>query len=71
VVRETGGALLSVTEEAILRNWREMAKKGFFMELTSATAFAGIERVFESESRPEGTTVSLITGHGLKSIGHF
>ena len=71
VVKETGGYLLSVTEESILRNWREMAKKGFFMELTSATAFAGIERVLENEADAKGRTVSLITGHGLKSVGHF
>ncbi|HQC37514.1 MAG TPA: threonine synthase, partial [Thermotogota bacterium] len=67
----TGGYLLSVTEESILRNWRKMAKKGFFMELTSATAFAGIERVLENEADAKGRTVSLITGHGLKSVGHF
>jgi threonine synthase len=71
-IRETEGFLLAVPEEDILTNWREMATKGFFMELTSATTFAGIKKFFkENPEEIKGKTLSVITGHGLKSVGHF
>jgi threonine synthase len=71
-ISETEGFLLAVPEEDILTNWREMATKGFFMELTSATTFAGIKKFFkENPEELKGKTLSVITGHGLKSVGHF
>ncbi len=62
-VRETGGKILAVEEEEILRARRELALRGFFVEPTSATAAAALDHLL----LPGKTIVVPLTGSGLKS----
>ncbi|USE34326.1 pyridoxal-phosphate dependent enzyme [Endozoicomonas sp. SCSIO W0465] len=69
-VRESNGGFLSVGEDQIKVALYDMGSKGFFIEPTSATAFAGIASLIEDGRISTGdTTVGVITGHGLKATG--
>jgi len=69
-VKETGGAFLSVEEEAIKNALFEIGKYGFYVEPTSATVFAGLNKLIEEKSiLPNQTTSILISGNGLKATG--
>jgi len=58
------GVVVSLTDEAILRAWRELARQeGVFCEPSSAAGLAGLEHV---ELEPGSTVVCVVTGHGLK-----
>jgi threonine synthase len=58
------GDLVSLTDEGILRAWRELARdEGVFCEPSSAAGLAALEHV---ELEPGSTVVCVITGHGLK-----
>lgn len=63
-VRKTEGAFVTVSEREILTALVEMGRNGWFMEPTSAAAFAGLEKCSIDERE---TVVVPITGHGLKS----
>ncbi len=63
-VRETGGEILTVEEEEILRARKELALKGFFVEPTSAVAAAALDHLTHLHGR---TIVVPLTGSGLKS----
>lgn len=63
-----GGNISAVNEESILSAWRDMAKKGIFMEPTSAVAVAGAWKAREARIiRKNESVLILITGHGLKT----
>ena len=53
------------------RSWRRsatLARKGFYVEPTSAAAAAGLSRLIETRrDRPDETTVLVLTGSGLKA----
>jgi threonine synthase len=66
-LRETGGACLTVTEEAILAAQGELARAGFYVEPTSATAIAALPAVYEL-AEPDETIVVPLTGSGLKGV---
>jgi len=67
-VRLSEGAFISVSEEQIKDAMYFMGKQGFFIEPTSATAFAGIASLIESNSICKTEmTVGVITGNGLKA----
>lgn len=54
----------SQIEEAL----RSMGKQGFFIEPTSAVAFAGIKKLIDSGDVEDGQiTVGVVTGNGLKA----
>jgi threonine synthase len=58
------GVVVSLTDEAILRAWRELARdEGVFCEPSSAAGLAALEQV---ELEPGSTVVCVVTGHGLK-----
>jgi threonine synthase len=58
------GVVVSLTDEAILRAWRELARdEGVFCEPSSAAGLAALEHV---ELEPGSTVVCVVTGHGLK-----
>jgi threonine synthase len=58
------GVVASLTDEAILRAWRELARdEGVFCEPSSAAGLAALEHV---ELEPGSTVVCVVTGHGLK-----
>ncbi|EGB14337.1 threonine synthase [Pseudodesulfovibrio mercurii] len=64
-VRDTGGVCLAVSEEAILAAFRDMGRKGFCIEPTSAAVAAGAAEYVRTAPRDE-VVVTMFTGHGLK-----
>jgi threonine synthase len=66
-VRETGGICVAVEDEAILAAQEKLARRGFFVEPTSATAAAALEAVLRL-AEPEHVVVVPLTGSGLKSL---
>lgn len=68
--RETGGAYVQVSEEAILTSIREMARaSGVFAEPAAATTWAGLVEAQKQGLIKEGEKVVMIsTGNGLKDI---
>jgi len=65
-VRETDGEFLTASEEAIKAAFLAMAKKGFYIEPTSAAVIAGAAAYAEKRG-PSGALVTVFTGHGLKA----
>lgn len=71
-VRETGGEILTVTEREIRIALKEMGRKGYFIEPTSAATIAGLKRYLKNNKKE--VIVSTLTGTGLKAtekIGHL
>lgn len=67
-IRSSKGDMLDVTEDEILQGLKSMLKKGYFIEPTSATAFAGVTKLINGEKiDPIDTTVVIISGNGLKA----
>ncbi|HMK09262.1 MAG TPA: threonine synthase [Anaerolineales bacterium] len=69
-VRQTGGSLLTVADEAILRAIRELGvEAGVFAEPAAATAYAGlVEAVRLKRVDPGERVVVVLTGSGLKDV---
>ena len=66
-VRESGGLIESVTDEEILAAQELLAREeGVFCEPASAAGIAGLLKLAREGRGPEGTVVSVLTGHGLK-----
>jgi threonine synthase len=66
-VRESGGLIESVTDDEILAAQRLLAREeGVFCEPASAAGIAGLLKLVSEGRGPEGTVVSVLTGHGLK-----
>jgi threonine synthase len=67
-VRASGGTVLSVSEKEIDDTRNELARRGFYVEGTSATAVAALAHLPHrtAEIGDEGQIVVLLTGHGLK-----
>jgi threonine synthase len=66
-VRESGGLIESVTDEEILEAQRMLATlEGVFCEPASAAGVAGLLKLAREGQAPDGTVVSVLTGHGLK-----
>ena len=66
-VRESGGLIESVTDEEILAAQGLLAREeGVFCEPASAAGIAGLLKLEREGRGPEGTVVSVLTGHGLK-----
>ncbi len=67
-VRDSGGAIVAVTEEEIVRALAALAKKGLYVEPTSAAAAAGLSQLIARGAVIKGeTTVLVLTGSGLKA----
>ncbi len=66
--RASRAALIeSVTDEEILAAQALLAREeGVFCEPASAAGIAGLLKLAGEGRRPEGTVVSVLTGHGLK-----
>ncbi|MGB8647684.1 MAG: threonine synthase [Anaerolineae bacterium] len=64
-VRETGGAVIAVSEEEIRAAQTALAHQGILIEPTSATAVAALDKM----EGLQGLTVVSLTGSGLKSLG--
>jgi threonine synthase len=64
---ESGGAILSVSDDEILDAYLRLASEGIFAEPASAAGIAGLRHLVERGDVPNGATVAcLLTGHGLK-----
>ncbi|MCK5794817.1 MAG: pyridoxal-phosphate dependent enzyme [Anaerolineales bacterium] len=63
-VRRSGGSILAVEESDILKAQAQLAGLGFYVEMTSALVWSGLEQIHESMPEP---IVCIITGHGLKN----
>jgi threonine synthase len=67
-VRASGGAIAAVTEDEILRALAALAKKGLYVEPTSAAAAAGLSQLIARGAVKAGETIVLVlTGSGLKA----
>jgi threonine synthase len=63
-LRASGGAVVALSDDAILEAWRELAREeGVFCEPASA---AGIAALASVELEPGSRIVCVVTGHGLK-----
>jgi len=75
VIRETGGEMLTVTEEEIAVALKEMGQRGHFIEPTSAATIAGLQKYLKDiKDIKDHIIVSTLTASGLKAadkIGHF
>lgn len=70
-VRESGGAILAVSDEDALR-WQAVigAEEGIFCEPSSAVSGAAVARLIGTRRiKPDDTVVSLITGSGFREVG--
>ena len=67
-VRASGGEIVAVTEEEIVRALGALARRGFYVEPTSAAAAAGLGQLIARGAIKQGeTTVLVLTGSGLKA----
>jgi threonine synthase len=67
-VRSSGGAVVAVEEAQIVDALRGLARRGLYVEPTSAVAAAGLTRLLTSGAiGPDETTVLVLTGSGLKA----
>ncbi|OQY80776.1 MAG: hypothetical protein B6D41_20545 [Chloroflexi bacterium UTCFX4] len=67
LIRETGGAALAASEDEIRAARSKLARHGLYVEPTSATAIAVLEKIIASTHASETIVVSL-TGSGLKAL---
>jgi len=65
-LRESGGGAVVVSEKQIRQAYRNLAKKGFFVEPSSAVAAAAIGTV-RQELGANAVILAALTGSGLKS----
>jgi threonine synthase len=67
-VRQSGGAIVAVGESEIITALHDLARKGLYVEPTSAAGVAGLTRLVASGAiKPRDTTVMVLTGSGLKA----
>jgi len=67
-VRASGGEIVAVTEDDIVRALGMLARKGLYVEPTSAAAAAGLSQLIARGAIAKGeTTVLVLTGSGLKA----
>lgn len=69
IVSETGGDIILVNDDEIIRAWKELCKIGLLVEPTSATSYAAYMRLVEEGSiDPHEHTLIPLTGIGLKAL---
>ena len=67
-VRESGGAIVAVSESEIVEALRALAGRGLYVEPTSAAGAAGLTQLLASGAiKRDETTVLVLTGSGLKA----
>ena len=67
-IRESHGAFITTSEKEIWSAFQFFARKGFYVEPTSAAALAGVTKLFaQGLILPHETTVVLLSGSGLKA----
>lgn len=63
-VEESGGRFLAVDEEDILPGRNELARRGFYVEATSAVVWKALQQTMHQVPEP---VVAVLTGSGLKN----
>lgn len=67
-IRETGGAVLCVSEDEIGEALRELASMGIYAEPTSSAAYAGIRKLCREQILGRADdVVMIVSGNGLKA----
>lgn len=68
-LREANGDAVMVEEDEIFNAFIELARKGFFVEPSSAVAYAAYKKQFKNkELSKDDETLIILTGSGLKTI---
>ena len=69
-VKKTGGTMIAVGDDHILKSVRSLAAcEGVFSEPSGAACLAGLERLVDDKLvRPKDRIVLLVTGNGLKDV---
>jgi threonine synthase len=66
-VRETGGTVLSISDQETMEALRRAGRAGVYIEPTAAVALAAAEHYLDECQG--GTMVVVLTGSGLKATG--
>lgn len=67
-LKEVNGDAVMVEEEETMKAFRELAARGFFVEPSSAVAYAAYKKQLKKkETTTEDSTVIVLTGMGLKT----
>jgi threonine synthase len=67
-LKKVDGDAVMVEEEEILEAFRELARRGFYVEPSSAVAYAGYRKqVKNEEASIDGNATIVLTGTGLKT----
>ena len=65
-MKESRGDFIAVDDSEIKKSLRDLCKKGFYIEPTSAATTAGLSKYLQVPNADE-IVVSVLTGHGLKA----
>jgi threonine synthase len=68
VIRATGGAAFVVNDDQITEAQRDLARRGYLVEPTSAAALAGYRLWRETQEHEERSVLIPLTGSGLKDL---
>ncbi len=66
-IKKSQGDIINVSEEEIKQAHNKLAKNGIYVEYTSATALAGVDKYFKNRSNKGIKIVIPLTGIGLKN----
>jgi threonine synthase len=67
-IRASGGKIVAVDEDEIVRALAQLARRGLYVEPTSAAAAAGLTQLMASGAiQADWKTVLVLTGSGLKA----
>jgi threonine synthase len=68
-LREANGDAVMVKEDEIFNAFMELARKGFFVEPSSAVAYAAYKKQLKNKEASKGDkAVIILTGTGLKTM---
>ncbi|MBP2641664.1 MAG: Threonine synthase [Firmicutes bacterium] len=65
-IRNSGGDIITVTDEEVQDAWSLLAGRGIYVEPTASVAVAGMRNYFSIRKGPFGKIVVPLTGTGLK-----
>ena len=67
-VRATGGEIITAPEDEIVGARKYLAKRGFYVEPTTAATFAGFFAYYKKyKQKAKGKTILPLCGAGLKA----
>jgi threonine synthase len=68
-LREADGDAVMVEEDEIFNAFRELARKGFFVEPSSAVAYAAYKKQLKNKDiSKDDEAIIVLTGMGLKTM---